>query len=162
MRFSRVFDSTLVRQFLNEVDSKGECHFPTLGLYCQPIESQMMRQWLGMTDSQTGVLVNKVMPLGTCGGTVERNDVLVQFDGHSIGCDGTVVTRGLERTSYEYLVSGRQVHDEVTLQVIRDRDLIDVNVTLKSGKALVPIHNCAHALVAIMRRICTPYCCSRS
>ena len=37
-----------------------------------------------------GVLVNKVMPLGSAGGKLLPNDVLMAFDGEPIGCDGTV------------------------------------------------------------------------
>ena len=63
-----------------------------------------------------------------------------------------VVFRGLERTSYDYLVTGRKVSDAVMLSVLREKEVIEVEVDspLCEGAKLLhslPLHcscRCKH------------------
>lgn len=132
----------IIEHFLNDIANTGKCLFATLGVLCQPLENEALRTYMrAPKGTMGGVLVNKVLPLSSASGAVEAGDVIMKFDGHELGCDGTVIFRGRERTSFDYLVARKCVGERATLEVLRDGQLVDVEVTLREGSPLVPVHN---------------------
>ena len=81
--------------------------FPCLGFHWQPIENKAMRRCLKVKGSQDGVVIRRIFPVSGAKGAVEKDDVLLEFDGTRIGSDGTVIYRGSERISFIHL--GRRI-----------------------------------------------------
>ncbi|KAJ3341610.1 hypothetical protein HDU93_004512 [Gonapodya sp. JEL0774] len=81
----------VVLHFLSQVSKHGKyLGFADIMLDSQTLENDSLRSYLGMTDDQTGIMVLKVHPLSPANGVLEREDVLLEMDGHRIANDGTV------------------------------------------------------------------------
>ena len=53
----------------------------------------MLRSYLGMDASHKGILVSSVAPTAPAAAQLQRDDVLLRFDGVQIANDGTVPFR---------------------------------------------------------------------
>lgn len=66
------------------------------------------------------MLVRSLNPTAFAAGVLKPDDVIMQFDGIDISCDGTVAFRTGERIAFSYLISKKFVGDTAQLQVLRD------------------------------------------
>ncbi|KXS12004.1 trypsin-like serine protease [Gonapodya prolifera JEL478] len=81
----------VVMHFLTQVSRHGRyVGFADMMLDSQTLENDSLRSYLGMTEDQTGIMILKVHPLSPAKGVLEREDVLLEMDGHRIANDGTV------------------------------------------------------------------------
>ncbi|MDJ0974089.1 MAG: trypsin-like peptidase domain-containing protein [Planctomycetota bacterium] len=125
---------SVINHFLVDV-SDGTYHgYPELGIYDARLENDSLREYLGVPDGATGVVILKAMPYASCVGLVQRNDVLHAIDGVSINSDGTIKV-GDEFLDYTILVEDKQIGDEVTLTIRRDGQVKDVKVPLTGWEA---------------------------
>ena len=99
-----------------------------------------MRKSFGMADGQKGVVIRRVAATAAAQGTVKENDVLLGFDGHSIGVDGTVPFRKGERVGFSYLVSRKFIGDTASLDVLRDGVRTALSLAMDKPAPLVPPH----------------------
>lgn len=87
-----------------------------------------------------GVLISKVLPLGSVSGLLQANDVLMSFDGKPIASDGTTEFRENERVSFSYLITSKHVGEKARIVFVRDGSLREANVTLRTSTYLVRSH----------------------
>ena len=112
---------------------------PDLGAYWQKIESDSLREFLGMKPEQTGVRVSRVVHGSSAHGVLEADDVITHVAGIPIACDGSIVLRGEhDRVSFEHVVSERQVGDELAITVIRRGETHAQKLALRPYASLVP------------------------
>jgi hypothetical protein len=104
------------------------------------MENPAMRKSFGMADGQKGVVIRRVAATAAAQGTVKENDVLLGFDGHSIGVDGTVPFRKGERVGFSYLVSRKFIGDTASLDVLRDGVRTALSLAMDKPAPLVPPH----------------------
>jgi hypothetical protein len=99
------------------------------------MENQDMRNFYGMSEEQTGVLVRKVDPGSPAQGYLVEDDVILSIDGVRVASDGTVPFRDGERTEFNYIVQQRQIGERVKVQILRDRRIYDkvFPLTRKAG-----------------------------
>ncbi len=105
---------------------------PSLGLSCQPLESQAMRESLGMTAEQTGVYVTAVASTGSCGSRLRCGDVILSIDDLPIANDGTISLGQDQRIDWAWPANQKQVGDVLRLGVLRDSALNQIDIVLKS------------------------------
>jgi hypothetical protein len=137
-----VIPSVVVMHFLNDLLKHGKyTGFPTLGLEIQTMENAHLRESYGMAPKQKGVLVSRVVPTSAAAKVVKAGDVLLAFDGETIGNDGTVRFRKHERVMYTWLVAQKFFGEKATMTLLRDGEKTDVEIeSLNPEVALVPIH----------------------
>lgn len=75
-----------------------------------------------------GVLVRRINPTSFAAGVIQRDDVLMAFDGQAIACDGTVPFRTGERISFSYLISNKFVGDSAAITLLRGGQEMSVDV----------------------------------
>jgi len=132
----------VVRHFLEDVErNKGLCSgFCDIGIQIQLMESEHIRLAMGMTQSQTGILVNKVYPLSDAMSVLEKDDVILSISGSPIGNDGTIAFRdGGERISFRYAILSLFDGDQVPMQILRKSEIIDVDVKVMKPGMLAAI-----------------------
>eukprot|EP00698_Gefionella_okellyi_P001408 TRINITY_DN11360_c0_g1_i1.p1 TRINITY_DN11360_c0_g1~~TRINITY_DN11360_c0_g1_i1.p1 ORF type:complete len:541 (-),score=107.25 TRINITY_DN11360_c0_g1_i1:19-1641(-) len=135
-----IIPSPIISHFLEDVKRNGVyTGFCSLGIRCQGLENQMLRQYLGVAKEQTGVLVNSVWPLASCANVLKRDDVILAINEVPIANDGSVPFRGRERIAFDFLVSQKYSGDHSQLSIIRDRTPQRVDVALTPLRPLVPI-----------------------
>src|SRR5690606_2701417 len=62
----------IISHFLENIERFGTYRgFPVLGIQCQPMENSQLRNFFGMKEEQTGVVVTYVSPLSKANGLLE-------------------------------------------------------------------------------------------
>ncbi|XP_062179702.1 protease Do-like 2, chloroplastic isoform X1 [Phragmites australis] len=135
-----VIPTTVVSHFLNDYQKNGKyTGFPCLGVLLQKLENPALRESLKVPSSE-GVLVRRVEPTAPASSVVRKGDVIVSFDGISVGCEATVPFRSTERIAFRYLTSQKYAGDIAQLGIIRDGNSMKVQTVLQPRKHLVPFH----------------------
>lgn len=132
----------VVKHFLEDVErNKGTCSgFCDIGIQIQLMESEHIRKAMGMSAEQTGILVNKVYPLSDAMNVLQKDDVILSISGSPIGNDGTIPFRdGGERVSFRYAILHMFDGDSVSMQILRNREVIDVTVKVMKPGMLAAI-----------------------
>lgn len=132
----------VVQHFLEDVEkNKGACSgFCDIGIQIQLMESEHIRQAIGMSKEQTGILVNKVYPLSDAMSVLKKDDVILSIAGSPIGNDGTIPFRdGGERVSFRYAILTKFEAETVSMQILRERTIIEVDVKVMKPGMLAAI-----------------------
>lgn len=130
---------TVIKHFLDDIEKSNMYNgFCRLGIKWQPIESEHMRNYFQLSSDQTGVLVTKVLPLFSCSAVLKRGDVLMAVDNEVIADNGTVHFRGNERILFDYKLSQMFLGDICTLKILRQGEVMTVEVKLDLVTSLVP------------------------
>ena len=120
----------VIQHFLADV-SDGKIHgTPTLGVSLQQMENPDIRKSFHMQPDHSGVLVNKIYPGSPGEGLLRRGDVLLSIDGISIENDGTVEFRKGERTFFLYIMQQKQLHESVSITILREGEEQDLAIQL--------------------------------
>jgi len=95
-----IIPSVVIMHFLKDLLKHGKyTGFPTLGIEIQSMENPCIREAYGLTSKQKGVLVKRIAPTSSVAKALHVDDVLLEFDGETIGNDGTVILRRCERSA---------------------------------------------------------------
>ena len=133
-----VVPTVLIRRFLAAVEHGRSVDVPSLSLDVQSGENPTLRRSLGLTEPGVGVLVRRVHYGGSAHGVLREGDVLLELDGHRIAANGTIRYADRIRTRFEAVLGSRFVGDTLPVKIMRDRAVIEVAVTLRSHRRLVP------------------------
>jgi S1-C subfamily serine protease len=130
--------STIVRDFLKHVSGKKRVGFPTLGIITQNLENECFRKKLGMSDKQTGVVVNAVAYNSSAWDVLKVGDVILNMDGIKIANDGTVPFGELGRLDSSYIVKTKSEGDKLKMDLLRAGKPVKVVMTLRKEKQIIP------------------------
>lgn len=120
----------VIRQFLTDLADGGVNGVPYLGIHIQSLENPTLREYLEMDVGQSGARISAVARDGTGGAELRKDDVLMAIEGTQIFNDGRIPFREFGRIGIGYEISTRQIGETVTFQVLRDGEVIDVDVEL--------------------------------
>jgi S1-C subfamily serine protease len=120
----------VIRHFFNDLADGRIDGVPTLFFVWQNLENPQMREFLGMSKNQSGVLVKEVSPAFMGDSGLMPGDVILHIDGHNVANDGTIILRETERINFGYAVDRKQVNDQVTVRVLRKRKALKLDISL--------------------------------
>ncbi|KAH0471045.1 hypothetical protein IEQ34_000768 [Dendrobium chrysotoxum] len=130
----------IMKHFLSGVKENGKyVGFCSLGLSCQPTENAQLREHFRMHSEMTGVLVSKINPLSSAFNVLEKDDIILAFDGVPIANDGTVPFRNRERITFDHLVSMKKPAEKALLRVLRNGMVHELSISLQPQQPLVPV-----------------------
>jgi S1-C subfamily serine protease len=128
----------LVKRSIEQLKASGEAKYAYIGVSSQPLYPQLADK-LGI-DAPTGSLISKVIPDGPADqaglqGADSGDDATIEFQGRPVRVGGDVITAVdgeelVNENDLSRIISEHQPGDKVTLQIIRDGDQMDVDVTL--------------------------------
>jgi len=132
-----------------EVGPKHVLGIPNLGFYgTQALESKALRRNLGLKleDLSAGVRIAGMnhhfsSPPDDDENCLRSNDVVLKINGDTVGMDGTVrlsPSRPDERINFRSLVTCRRVGSKVTMDLLREKERKLLELTLTTGRYLVP------------------------
>lgn len=121
----------VIRHFLEDVEDGVNDGFPEIGLLTQNLESDALKAYYGLDESQTGQLVLYVTYNSDANGKIMPGDVLTSIDGHPIQDDGTVEFREGEFTPFKYYVDAHQMGETLRFGLIRDGKSLEREIRLK-------------------------------
>jgi len=122
--------TVMIKHFLKDWSDGRIDGVPQLHLFISRLENPAAKRYYGLEKNQTGIVVDKVMPLGNSAGKLKKGDIILSIDGVKIEDDGTVAFRDGEYTSAKYLTDLHQFKDSVSLKVWRDKKELDLNITM--------------------------------
>jgi S1-C subfamily serine protease len=128
----------IIRAFLDGTAKRRRPEVPALGLVTQNLENPLLRRQLGLRDATSGVMVVTVDHGGSSDGALAARDVILSIDGLPIANNGTVQYLARHRTRFDVALTGKYVGDPVKLGILRAGQKLDVQVTLKPWRPLVP------------------------
>ncbi len=127
-----------VKRFLGDTKKGADQRVPMLGLYCQTIENDSIRSFLGLKKTQSGLLVSKTTYGSSVWGELKEKDVVMAIDGYPIANDGTIPLRKDERVNFQYPMGIHRIGDHIKIKVFRGGKVKTVVVKLKADARLVP------------------------
>jgi len=130
---------SVIRHMMDDLADGKITGVPDLGVYWQKVESDSLREFLGMQPEQTGVRVSRVVHGSSAHGVLEIDDVITRVGGTAVASDGSIVLREHDRVSFEHLISEKQVGDAVDVDVIRRGESHTLKLTLARYTSLVPL-----------------------
>ena len=111
--------SEVVEHFLKDVED-GVCDgFANLGISTQKMENDSLRKLYKMKENQSGVLVLDISENSSLFGKLQKGDILLSIDGHTIHNDATVEFTPEQFTSFIYYVDKKQLRESVEFTLLR-------------------------------------------
>jgi len=129
--------SVMIKHFLNDLKDGDYKGFPTLGINTQGLENESYRKKLGMKQGQTGVVVQEVEFGSASYDILKEGDVILSINGIKIENDATVPF-GRSRLDLSFITDLKYVGDKITIEVLRDKKPIKLQVVLKNYVPIVP------------------------
>jgi S1-C subfamily serine protease len=115
-----VVPAPVLRHFLQDIEDGRYDGIPDLGLFYQTMENEDLRNYYGMDEMQSGILVRRIHPGSPARTALQRGDVILEIDSVPVAYDGTVTFREEERTQFNYIIQSRQIGDFVGLKILRE------------------------------------------
>ena len=128
--------SVMIKHFLKDIKDGKVDGVPQMHLFISKLENPASKKYFGLEKNQTGILVEKALPLGNSAGVLKKGDVILAIDGKNIQDDGTVEFRKNEYTSAKYVVDLHQMGEKLKLKVLRDKKVVNLeeNLTKKNNE----------------------------
>lgn len=140
-----VIPTPVIDHFITDFTRNGDfTGFPALGVHWQRMESAALKAAYGMGPEHKGVLVRKVAPLSNAASLLKPGDIIMSFDNVQIASDGTVPFRTGERIAFSYLTSQKFTGEKAHLTIMRDGEVLQLDVELCLPSALVAPHLRGH------------------
>lgn len=128
----------LIKHFLRRAERERLVCFPSLGIDTQNLENRTLRDKLGLSRGQTGVLVTRVDYGSSAAGVLRPRDALLSLDGYRIANNGTVRYQGRYRTLFPVVLGEHSCGDVVEATVFRERRSVRLRFELRPLERLVP------------------------
>jgi len=137
-----IIPAGVAQLFLNEVSETGRWSgVSELGLTLRSLESDSLRQYLKMTQDATGVLVDRVAPLGALCGVMQSGDVITQIDGHDVSNEGKVPIEANGQKVFvpgDALVTKKAKGESTSFRILRDGSEQEISVVAIPIPPLAP------------------------
>ena len=122
----------IIKHFIKDIEDGKYDGIPGLGISWQKLENPDIRYKFGMTEKQTGVLVNTIYPDSPTREALKSEDIILSIDGNNIENDGTITFRKGERTSFAYLIQKKYINDTAEFQILRENKIVNIEIKLSS------------------------------
>ena len=111
-----------------------------LGAAWQSVENQCIRDYLCLSQDQTGPMITETVPLSHADKVLRKQDVILRVDDVPVADDGTIPFRKHERLSFKYILTKKFVNETCKIRVLRDGKEKDIKVKIVKKQYLVPRH----------------------
>ena len=127
-----IVPSIIVNQFLQDAKDKKIDGFFKLRTFYQNIENHSLKEFYGLKNGD-GILINKTDKEDKI---IKVNDIILSIDKHKIANNGTIQSQ-FGRINFKLLLDTKQVGDTVTLEVLRDKKVIELQYPVINNKGLI-------------------------
>ncbi|VGO15245.1 hypothetical protein PDESU_03827 [Pontiella desulfatans] len=132
----------LIKAYLKAIDLPEYPGFGRLGVDFQFNQGQAQAAYFGQVGKPTGVRIRGCFPEGSAAGILEKDDILLELDGHAIDSEGDYKHPRYGRMSLNLIATeGHYAGDLLTAKVLRNKQEIELEIPLKNippSAALIP------------------------
>jgi S1-C subfamily serine protease len=121
----------VIQHYLNDVKDGRYNGYPELGVAYLSTENAALRQDLGITNHNNGIVVHYVDPFGAAKDKLFERDVLLSIEGHTIANDGSVLLEK-NRVDFSELIERKQWGECVMLDVWRSNRAERISIPLSN------------------------------
>ena len=129
---SYIVPSIVINTFLSDIKDGKVDGFSSTRTTVSSIENDSMKEYLGLKDN-LGVLVVKVDVDDT---ELKENDVIISINDKKIFDDGKIDSK-YGKVSFSFEMDNKQIGDIVKLEIIRNKNKINVDYKVKYSKPLI-------------------------
>ncbi|MBU0714529.1 MAG: hypothetical protein KJ964_04150 [Verrucomicrobia bacterium] len=123
---------TTLRRFITDANSPPYKGLAWAGFQFEPLLDPVKRRYLGVTETNGGIVVTKTTPGSGAAEVLQAGDVITAWDGIPIDAQGYYTDTDFGRLRLAYLIGGRRAAgDSVPVAIVRDRKPRTVQVLLK-------------------------------
>ena len=120
----------IIKHFLDDIKDGKYDGFAHVGIGTQKMENRALRSVYNMGEAVTGVMVMDISEKSSAFNLIQKDDILLSIDGHSIENDGTVEFIERQFTSYKYYIDKKQLGESVKFEVLRGFERMTLEVEL--------------------------------
>ncbi len=134
-----VIPINVVQAFLRNIKVHQEYSgFPDMGVYVQNLENPALQSFYKLPGDKTGVVVTRIVNGSSADGILQVGDILTGIDGHPIDNEGDINLSKSQRIDWTYLITYYLIHEQVSLDILRNGQAMKLMVLLKAISKLVP------------------------
>ncbi len=127
----------VVKHFLKDIKDNKFDGFPDIDINISQMENPAMRESLGMTKEQTGVLITDLSLAEQNLEILKKHDVILEINGVKIANDMTIPFRDDEVIIFANDIWNKEIGDIIKFTLLRDKKIITRDYTLGNPKYLV-------------------------
>lgn len=127
-----IVPTVIIHTFLEDIKDGVVDGFSKERTYFSSIENDTLKEFYGLKDGN-GVLVSGIDKYND---KLKLNDIILSIDGKDIANNGTISSQ-YGRISFSHIYHTKQIGDSVTLEILRDKKIITLDVTVKKIPNLV-------------------------
>lgn len=122
---------TTLRRFIANANAPPYKGLAWAGFQFEPLLDPVKRRYLGVTETQGGIVVTKTTPGSGAAEVLQAGDVITTWDGIPIDAQGYYTDTDFGRLRLAYLIGGRRAAgDRVPVALVRDQKPRTVQVLL--------------------------------
>ena len=122
--------TTIIQHFLKDIEDGKYDGFPQAGVGLAPLQNPAYRKYLKLPDNDSGVRIDRILPMTAAEGVLQEDDVLLKVGPYDVGSDGTVLYQG-NRMSGAVAFSDAQHGESVPLKLWRAGKALDVSLRVE-------------------------------
>lgn len=119
---------SVIQHVLKDIEDGEYDGFRNLGFFTQGMESPAMKEFYGISQDQTGILVNFIIKDSSASKVMKVGDVILKMDKFVVADDETINFRQDQRTSYKYAIDQFQADEEITITLNRKGEELTVSI----------------------------------
>ncbi|MEA3383293.1 MAG: trypsin-like peptidase domain-containing protein [Campylobacterota bacterium] len=127
-----IVPTVIINTFLEDIKDGIVDGFSKEHSYFSPIENDTLKEFYGLKNGN-GILISTVDKYND---KLKLNDIILSIDGNQIANNGTISTL-YGRISFLHIYHTKQLGDTITLNILRDKKVIEVETTIKKIPKLV-------------------------
>lgn len=112
--------ASVINHFLTDVEDGVYDGFPSLGIMTEKLLNRSYREFLGMGETRTGVVITSVIRGGSAEKYLNEKDVLLSIDGYPIANDGSISFPD-GRIGMSHLIYLKQKGEKIELVILRNQ-----------------------------------------
>ncbi len=131
--------TNVIRTFLADIeDGVYDGPVPVL-MKWQAMENTTLRECYAIDDTLTGVLVNEIHFCSLLRSYLLADDIILGIDGMEVQNDGSVITSGDFKSTFENIIQSKRMEDTLALRLLRSGldTLIEIPVEYSRAPALL-------------------------
>jgi S1-C subfamily serine protease len=121
----------LIKRFLSDIKDGKYDGVPEIGVETSSLINPHFRNYLGLPENSSGILVDRVIPHSSADGVILSGDVLTKIEDGQIDVAG-MVRYGEQQVTFFIEAENRQIGDLLKIQVWRKGKFHNLTLTLKA------------------------------
>jgi S1-C subfamily serine protease len=127
----------IIKHFFEDIKDGRYDGFPDIGILTENMLNPAYREYLGMDNNHTGIIVTHVIQKSSAENKLKKGDVILSIDGNKIANDGSI-PYGDGRILFSIIADQKQIGDTVNIEILRDKRISSVPILLRQIPVRIP------------------------